>query len=235
MFVVPQLAIDSKGLVNVVAPTESESSVGADLIELAGELILAGAKIIQLRDTDGCLAIDPANLSWLEMMLEEVSVPVQIDSSGDNASTLAHLATMKTHSIVVGSHVLFDPMALRWAHDLLGSRIIVELLMDGEYLFDPPKGSYALELDEAARRLAFQGIQRVLIRDVTGNNLPLSQLERIVRGRKLELWFSGNIKQIGDFSTLDAIGVHAVLVGAPLFDGRININDVCWFTESTRT
>jgi phosphoribosylformimino-5-aminoimidazole carboxamide ribonucleotide (ProFAR) isomerase len=199
-----------------------------DAVSIARTLVAQGARAVQVRDVDGRLAAAPGQATWLGELVDQAEVPVQLDAALFDPSAIERVARIGLATIVVAQVAAFDPALLRWAMDLLGHRLVVELQVDGQYLFDPPRAGYALELIEAARRLKFQGVRHVLFRDVTGVELPLQRLRELTVDVGMGVTFAGLVRSLDDLrelTVIDSSNLLAVVVGEPIYDGRIRLAD----------
>lgn len=203
---------------------------GDEVLALAEALLRKGARAFQLRDPEGLVTAEEELPGWLDRLFALVGddAPVQHDGATEDSHALERLAAAPFDSIVVGMGGLFEPLRLRWALDLLGPRLVAGLEVDGDYLFDPPSAGFSLELMEAVRQLHFQGVRHVLYRDVTGSELPLQRLQQICGSLTMDVTYSGVVRALGDveeLTLLDPRHFRAVVLGEPLFDGRIDIGE----------
>jgi phosphoribosylformimino-5-aminoimidazole carboxamide ribonucleotide (ProFAR) isomerase len=198
-----------------------------NVLTLAEALVAKGARALQLRDIDGDIPKGDLPV-WLEQLFATLGgdVPVQLDSAVHDSSAIERLAAVPFDGIVVGMKALFEPMLLRWALDLLGPRLVAELNVDGDHLFDPPPHGFSLELGEAVRQLHFQGVRHVLFRDITGLELPLNRLQTVCGTLGMGVTYAGPVRSLDDIRELtmiDPVHLLGVVVGEPLYDGRVDI------------
>ena len=219
MIVVPQVLVSARGVL----------FGEGDPLEVARTLVSQGALALQLRDVDRSISDAPDNASeWLRRLVDTIGVPVQFDGGLADSKALEVLAGIGFETVVVGPHAVFDPLYLRWAMDLLGRRLVVEVQTDGDHLYDAPKGMFHVELVEAVRQLRFQGVRHILLRDVTGLELPLNRLRTICHDIGIRVTFSGPIRSLDDIRELAVVGSEdlvAVVVGEPVYDGRVRLAD----------
>jgi phosphoribosylformimino-5-aminoimidazole carboxamide ribonucleotide (ProFAR) isomerase len=107
--------------------------------------------------------------------------------------------------------------------------MVVELQVDGEYVFDAPPAAFGRELVDVVSDLHFQGVRRILYRDVTGEDLPLQRLLELTdRLPGLRLVYQGGVRDVEAVAELAMVGpsIEAVLVdSARVFDGDIDLAD----------
>jgi phosphoribosylformimino-5-aminoimidazole carboxamide ribonucleotide (ProFAR) isomerase len=213
-----------------VAFRATEVAMGEELppVRIVRDLALQGAVEVSLLDLDGTLAADVLP-QWLEALVAIADVPLRLDGRIHEGSRLERLAKAGSASVVVDQTAVFDPAVLRWALDLYGPRLVVEVLVDGEYVFDPPPAAYGRELVDVLADLHFQGMRRLLYRDVTGDALPLQRLlELRDRLPGTDITVSTRVRSVDDIRELAMVGpaLEAVLVDAELVrDGTIDLAD----------
>lgn len=215
----------------------ADVDVEVGVLPLVRRLVDGGAGAIQLRDVDGVAAVGPVLPLWMTALISEAGVPVQLDAALEDAQAIERAARERFSSIVVGQGAVMEPLMLRWAHDLLGDRrLVVELRLDGEYLYDPPAGHAGMTVGDAAHLLCQQSVRRVLVRDMTGLEMPLRVLRELAGDRAMRVSFHGLIRTVGDIVELAACGdgMEAAIIGEPILDGRIGIEEANRAARSSR-
>ncbi|MCZ4496397.1 MAG: 1-(5-phosphoribosyl)-5-[(5-phosphoribosylamino)methylideneamino] imidazole-4-carboxamide isomerase [Thermoleophilia bacterium] len=217
MLVVPQIAFRS----SLVASGDALPPV-----KLVRELSAMGAREIGLLDLDGQLASDVLP-EWAQTIVAVAKVPVRFDGRLHDGRQIERLTRAGFASVVVDQSSVFDPILLRWALDLYGSHLVVEVQVDGDYVFDAPPAAFGRELVEVLVDLHFQGVRRLLYRDVTGERVPTKQLLEL--GDRLpgaNFAYQGAVDSVADVAALAELGglVDAVLVNAEhITSGRIDL------------
>lgn len=218
MIVVPQLAFPGA----LVASGEELPPVAA-----VRELARLGAQEVQLLDLDGGTTEDPVP-QWLEALVAIAGVPVRYDGRVHDGRDAERLTRPRFSTLVIDHAALFDPMLVRWTLDLFGPRLCVEVQVDGEYLFDPPKHAFGSELVDVLSQLHVQGVRRVLYRDVTGQRPPLAHLQELGdRVPGMRYTYAGAARALEDVRALAGLGqvVEAVIVDAvAVASGSIDIH-----------
>ena len=217
MKVIPQVAFHA-----------TQVAMGEELppVRRVRELVAAGADELSVLDLDGTLA-DDVLPQWLEALVAVSGVPLRFDGRLHQGSRIERLARAGFASIVVDQQAVFDPVLLRWAIDLYGPRLVVEVQADGEYVFDAPASAFGSELVELVGNLHFQGVRRVLYRDVTTGAPPLQRLLELAdRLPGLALTYAGSVHDVDAVAELAMVGpaIEAVLVDAQrVEDGRFDL------------
>lgn len=195
-------------------------------VRLVRELVELGAQEVAILDLDGSLASDVLP-QWTEAIVAVAGVPVRFDGRLHDGRRLERLAKAGFASVVVDQAAVFEPILLRWALDLYGPRLLVEVQADGEYVFDAPPNAFGRELVDVLGDLHFQGVRRLLYRDVTGTELPLRALLSLTdRLTGMRIVYQGPaIRSVDDVRELSMVGsLDAVLVDAErVFDGQLDL------------
>lgn len=206
----------------------TQVALGEELppVRTVRELVALGAAEVSVLDLDGTLACDILP-QWVEALVAVAGVPVRYDGRLREGSRIERLARGGLASIVVDQAAIFDPVLLRWALDLYGPRLVVEIQADGEYVFDAPPAAFGRELLDLVGDLHFQGVRRLLYRDVTTGELPLQRLLELAdRLPGLRLTFQGGVRDVEAIAELAMVGaaIEAVLVDAErVCDGRLDL------------
>lgn len=220
MIVVPQLAFSGARVAD-----------GDDLPPIAAvrELVALGAREVQLLDLGGSLALEPVLPQWVEALVAIAQVPVRFDGRLHDAKAAELLTRARFGTVVIDAASLFDSSLVRWALDLYGSRLCVEMQVDGEYLFEAPEHAFALEVVDMLSALHVQGVRRVLYRDVTAGEIGLARIRDLAdRVPGVQLSYAGPVRSVDDVARVGTLGacIEAVVVDAALvLDGRLALAD----------
>ena len=181
------------------------------------ELVALGASEVSLLDLDGQVASDVLP-QWMQSLVAVAGVPIRFDGRLHDGVRIERLSRAGLATLVVDQHAVFDSIVLRWALDLYGSALCVEVQVDSEYVFDAPPAAFGRELVDVIGDLHMRGARRVLYRDVTGAELPLQRL--IDLGNRVPglryTYQGGAVRTVDDVAELAMIGapMEAVLVDA---------------------
>lgn len=217
VIVVPQIAFRA-----------TQVAMGEELppVRLVRELVSLGAAEVSILDLDGTLADDMLP-QWVEALIAVAGVPLRFDGRLHEGTRIERFARAGFASIVVDQTAVFDPMVLRWALDLYGPRLVVEVQVDGEYVFDAPPAAFGRELVDVLGDLHFRGVRRLLYRDVTAQELPTQRLLELVdRMPGTRITYQGGVRDVEAIAELAMIGspIEAVLVDSlRVSDGDIDL------------
>jgi phosphoribosylformimino-5-aminoimidazole carboxamide ribonucleotide (ProFAR) isomerase len=218
VIVVPQVAFQA-----------TQVAMGEELppVRVVRDLVARGATEVSILDLDGTLA-DDLLPQWVEALVAVAGVPLRFDGRLHEGARIERLARAGFRSIVVDQTAVFDPMVLRWALDLYGPRLVVEVQVDGEYVFDAPPAAFGRELVDVLGDLHFQGVRRLLYRDVTGQDLPTQRLLELVdRMPGTRITYQGGVRDVEAVAELAMVGsaIEAVLVDSlRVTDGDLDLD-----------
>lgn len=227
VYLLPQIAIRARQLIHG----------DGDPVALAQHFVQRGAQQIQIRDVDGSYASNPAGSDALGVIAAAVDVPMQFDAALTDPRAIERVSRTRTASVVISMEGLFEPLLIRWALDTLGAgRTVLEIPADGEYLYDPPPNGFAMRVADAAQAAQRAGVEHVLIRDVTALAPSIHLLRRICADTQLQVSYSGPVTSAGDIRELAIVGaqLRSVIVGEPLFDGRLPIDQALAAVDSVK-
>jgi phosphoribosylformimino-5-aminoimidazole carboxamide ribonucleotide (ProFAR) isomerase len=217
VIVIPQIAFQA-----------TQVAMGEELppVRLVRDLVALGATEVGILDLDGTLA-DDVLPQWVEALVAVAGVPLRFDGRLHEGSRIERFARAGFASVVVDQTAVFDPMVLRWALDMYGPRLVVEVQVDGEYVFDAPPAAFGRELVDVVGDLHFQGVRRLLYRNVTGQDLPTQRLLELVdRMPGTRISYQGGVRDVEAIAELAMVGsaIEAVLVDSLLVnDGDIDL------------
>ncbi len=225
MYLLPQIAIRAHQLIHG----------DGDPVMVAQHLVRSGAQRLQIRDVDGSYASHPSGSDALGVLAAAVNVPVQFDAALTDPRAIERVARTRTASVVISMDGVVEPLLIRWALDTLGAaRTVLEIRADGEYLYDPPAGAFDMRVRDAIRIAHRAGIEHVLIRDVTALAPSINLLRGIGADTVIQVTYAGPVSSVADIRDLTIVGdqLHAVVVGEPLFDGRLPIDQALAAVDS---
>jgi phosphoribosylformimino-5-aminoimidazole carboxamide ribonucleotide (ProFAR) isomerase len=177
-------------------------------ISRARELVAAGARELVLLDVDGAVGRDVVP-EWLDTLAVVTDVPLTLDARVHDARVLDRLARSRASEIVVHHAAVFEPSTLRWAIDLLGERLIVELQIDDGYVFDAPEQAFGREAADVVSDLHLQGVKRLIIREINAGAPSLAQVQQIaVRSQGVRLTYHGAVRSVQHVAALAALGPY---------------------------
>lgn len=214
----------------------------SDPVELARRYADAGMRRLHVVDLDGARTGDPVNLPIIER-IARVDIEVQTGGGIRDLDGLRRLLDVGVRRGVVGSVAVKRPdVVVEWIGALGPERIILamdvrlddagepELLTHG-WTEGSGRAMWPLVEDYLAA-----GAREFLCTDIAkdgtldGPNVALYRA-CVERFPAAELIASGGIASVADLETLAAAGVHRVVTGKALLDGRLTLQEIERFSR----
>lgn len=207
----------------------------ADPLDLAREVVRAGARALHVVDLDGARTGTYVNLPLAAAIARAVEVPVQLGGSICDPAVAHDALKRGLARVVFGSAIFGEP---RYVDEVaaLGPAALLALEIEDDRL--RPRGGDAFLAErvqgtdavEHARDAAARGVGRFYVVDVEADGrLGGPPLRFITRLREalgtalVELHVGGGVRDLLDVRDLATAGVRSVVVGRALQEGRLDL------------
>lgn len=197
-----------------------------DPVELARFWQSQGAEALHVIDLDAARTGDLTNFRIVESIVEALDIPVQYGGGIRTPKSLAFMAGIGVHWVVMGTAAVTALDLLDDAVNWLGDRLVVGLdCTDGMVATHGWQQRSQMSAIRMAKVLAEHGVTRVVYTDtgrdgmLGGPNLP--GLKDLAEVSELEIILSGGIALLDDLKRLkrlDAEKVVGVIVGRALYE-----------------
>lgn len=213
-----------------------ETVFADDPVELAARYADEGAQWLHVVDLDGARSGNFENLSAIEAICLVESLQVQCGGGVRNVDDLQRLYATGVARAVVGSVAVRDPdTTAGWLDQFGPDRLVLALDVRREAGAWRPAvhgwtGQSGLGLDALAAYYARAGARHVLCTDIArdgtlgGFNLDLYR-DLLDSAAGFEIQASGGACSLDDIRAVRAVGVHAVILGRALLEGRFTLRD----------
>jgi phosphoribosylformimino-5-aminoimidazole carboxamide ribotide isomerase len=214
-----------------------------DPLELAREYADTGCERLHVVDLDGARSGEQTNLPIIEQ-LAKLEVEVQVGGGIRDLASLKRLLDAGARRGVVGSVAVKQPELVdEWMHEMGADRVIlamdVRLNADGEpeVLTDGWTEGSGKQLWPLLDRYLARGAIEFLCTDIAkdgtlaGPNLALYQT-CAERYPGAEFIASGGVSSAADLEALESTGVHRVVTGKALLDGRLTLEEIERFSRA---
>ncbi len=199
---------------------------GDDPVELARYWQDQGAEALHVIDLDAARTGELTNVQIVERIVKALEIPVQYGGGIRTPTSLALIAGVGVHWVVMGTAAVTALELLDDAVNWLGERLVVGLdCTDGMCATHGWQERSQMSAIRFVKVLAEHGVQRVVYTDTTrdgmlgGPNLPgLADLAEVA---PLEIILSGGVGLLDDLrrlKRLDAPNVVGVIVGRALYE-----------------
>ena len=200
---------------------------GNDPVELARQWEAEGAEALHVVDLDAARTGEMVNVDIVERIVKAVDIPIQYGGGVRTTKSLAYIAGIGVHWVVMGTAAINATELLRTALDWLGDRLVVGMDCAGGMV---ATHGWQQRSQMAASRfvklLEDAGVKRVVYTDVARDGMlrgpDFVGLEEIAALTSMELILSGGIAWLQDLETLTRLqspNVVGVIVGRALYEG----------------
>ncbi|MBI1909254.1 MAG: 1-(5-phosphoribosyl)-5-[(5-phosphoribosylamino)methylideneamino]imidazole-4-carboxamide isomerase [Deltaproteobacteria bacterium] len=199
-------------------------------LEAARKWVAAGAEWLHVVDLDGALSGEPKNTSFLEAILQSVSVPVQIGGGIRNEEIAEIYLTLGAGRIVIGTAAIEDPDLIQVLCEGYPDRVAVGI--------DAKEGKVAVKgwretSDQTAIALAQHceevGATQIIYTDIQRDGMMsgpnFEALEKMREAVGIEIIASGGISSLEDLKRLKEIGIEGAILGKALYEGKIDLKE----------
>jgi phosphoribosylformimino-5-aminoimidazole carboxamide ribotide isomerase len=227
MIVFPAISIQSGKAVRLRrGDFEDVTIFSDDPVTLARQWQEQGAEALHVVDLDAARTGELSNFEIVERIVKTVDVPVQYGGGIRSAKSLALVAGIGVHWVVMGTaavtalHLLDD--AVNW----LGERLVVGLdCSDGMVTTHGWQERSQMSAIRFSRVMAEHGITRVVYTDTARDGMlggpNLIGLSDLAEATSMEIVLSGGIALLDDLrrvKKLEAPNVVGVIVGRALYE-----------------
>ena len=214
-----------------------------DPLELAREYADTGCERLHVVDLDGARSGQQTNLPIIEK-LAKLEVEVQVGGGIRDLASLKRLLDAGARRGVIGSVAVKQPELVdEWMDEMGADRVIlamdVRLNADGEpeVLTDGWTEGSGKQLWPLLDRYLARGAIEFLCTDIAkdgtlaGPNIALYQTcaERYPGAQFIA---SGGVSSAADLEALESTGVHRVVTGKALLDGRLTLKEIERFSRA---
>lgn len=213
-----------------------ETVFADDPVDLARRYANEGAQWLHVVDLDGARSGSFENLFAIEAICGLGFLQVQCGGGVRNIEDLQRLYAIGVARAVVGSMAVRDPDATAgWVGQFGPDRLVLALDVRGEAgAWHPAVHGWTeqseLGLDALVAHSVRAGARHMLCTDIArdgtlgGFNLGLYR-NLLQSAADFEIQASGGARSLDDIRAVRAVGVHAVILGRALLEGRFTLRD----------
>lgn len=214
----------------------SEKVYSTNPIDVAKDFEAVGVKRFHLVDLDGAKASQPQNLKTLEAIASQTELEVEFGGGIKSHESLKSALDAGASYVVCGSVAVTNPeQAKDWMECYKGKIILGIDIKDGvvatcgwleksQLTADDLLKSYdglvsEAEITEISRDGTLQGIDAEFYAGIQK------------RFPNVRIIASGGVSSLQDLEMLKDVGISAAIVGKAIYEGRINLKEICWRSE----
>ncbi len=202
-------------------------------LDLAKQIEDAGLRRLHLVDLDGARQGRVVNWQVLESIADKTSLIIDFGGGLRATEDLECAFKSGAAQVTIGSVALTDRgLFERWLTSFGSERIILAAdVRAGFVAFHGWQEEGSVSLEELLRDVMTLGVHSVICTDIERDGMlngPAYDLYRFVRDRfpELRLIASGGVQSIEDVKQLRDAGVHGVIIGKALYEGRISLSEL---------
>ena len=206
----------------------SYSKLG-DPVSVAKRWEAEGAKFIHVVDLDAALGTE-RNLEVIESIVRSVEASVQVGGGIRSLEIARKLLLMGVKRVILGSLAFSDPHLVESLLREFGEKKVIVALdhKDDVVMVKGWKTSTKISVDVAAEKFRELGVKIFLVTSIARDGALLGPdieiLSRLCR-RGLKVIAAGGVSSIRDILDLKQVGVHGVVIGRALYEGRLSLRE----------
>ena len=236
MLLIPAIDLKNGKCVRLLqGESDKETVYSDDPVNMAVKFEEAGAKRLHLVDLDGAFQGVCANISSINSILKNVSIPVQFGGGVRTEEDIERIFGLGVSSVIVGTMAVKLPDLLeKLLNRYTDEKIILGLdARNRKVSIEGWKKSTEIQDVEFALRWKNFGIKRVVFTDISRDGMlsgpNLVALREIAEYTGLKIVASGGISSMEDIEQLkklEAYGVDQVISGKAIYERKIDFRKV---------
>lgn len=205
----------------------------ADPLDMAKQYEDCGVTRLHVVDLDGAKAKKPCNLAVLERIASTTSLDVEWGGGVKDADALRSALDAGAGRIICGSIAVDNRDEFsRWLYDFGPSRIILGAdVRDGKVATHGWLKDSGLTLEDLMSWYVPYGLSQLICTDISKDGMLQGPDFNFYLALK-ETWpsvdvtLSGGISCMDDLYKAEELGLHSVIVGKAIYEGRIGLKDL---------
>lgn len=205
----------------------------ADPVDMARQYEDCGVTRLHVVDLDGARAKKPCNLRVLENIASRTGLDIEWGGGIKDASSLRSTLDAGADRIICGS-IAVDNRATftSWLKDFGPSRLILGAdVRDGKVATHGWLKDSGLSLDELMGWYVPDGLSQMICTDISKDGMLQGPDFDFYVGLKqtwpsVDVTLSGGISCMDDLCKAEELGIHSVIMGKAIYEGRITLKDL---------
>lgn len=206
---------------------------GTDPVDMAKSYADCGIRRLHVVDLDGAKAKAPCNLKVLEKLAVQTNLDIEWGGGIKNAEAVKAVLDAGANRVICGS-VAVDNKELfaEWLqiygpeHVILGADIRDGLVATHGWLKNSGIG-----VNELVDEFLKFGLKQVICTDISKDGMlqgPNFELYVTLQNkyRQIDFTLSGGISSMNDIEKAESLGLHSVIIGKAIYEGRITLKDL---------
>jgi phosphoribosylformimino-5-aminoimidazole carboxamide ribotide isomerase len=205
----------------------------ADPADMAKQYEDCGVTRLHVVDLDGAKAKKPCNLAVLEKIASSTSLDVEWGGGIKDSDSLKSALDAGAGRIICGSIAVDDREEFsRWLSEFGPFRIILGAdVRDGKVATHGWLKDSGLVLDELMSWYVPCGLNQMICTDISKDGMLLGPDFDFYTGLKdawpsVDVTLSGGVGSMEDLDKAAGLGIHSVIVGKAIYEGRITLKEL---------
>ena len=205
----------------------------ADPLDMARQYEDCGIRRLHVVDLDGAKAKRPCNLAVLERIAAGTSLDVEWGGGIKDAGSLKSALDAGAGRIICGSIAVDDRTEFSsWLSEFGSSRIILGAdVRDGRVATHGWLRDSGLSLEELMGWYVPCGLSQMICTDISRDGMLQGPDFGFYVALKqawpsVDVTLSGGVSCMEDLQEADRMGIHSVIVGKAIYEGRISLKDI---------
>ena len=205
----------------------------ADPVDMARQYEDCGVTRLHVVDLDGARAKKPCNLRVLENIASRTGLDIEWGGGIKDASSLRSTLDAGADRIICGSIAVDDRATFTsWLKDFGPSRLILGAdVRDGKVATHGWLKDSGLSLDELMGWYVPDGLSQMICTDISKDGMLQGPDFDFYVGLKqtwpsVDVTLSGGISCMDDLCKAEELGIHSVIMGKAIYEGRITLKDL---------
>jgi len=205
----------------------------ADPLDMAKQYEDCGISRLHVVDLDGAKAKKPCNLAVLERIAAGTSLDVEWGGGIKDADSLQSALNAGAGRIICGSIAVDDRAEFSsWLERFGAGRIILGAdVRDGKVATHGWLRDSGLSLEELMGWYVPCGLSQMICTDISRDGMLQGPDFKFYTGLKqawptVDITLSGGISSMADLDMAAELGLHSVIVGKAIYEGRISLRDM---------
>ena len=192
-----------------------------------------GARLIHVVDLDGAFAKEVKNFESIRMILQKITVPIQVGGGIRDMKTIERLLEAGVSKVIIGSEALYNPDLVKKAARAFEGKIVVGIdARNGKVAVEGWSQTSETRAVDLAREFESCGVAAINFTDIhrdgmqTGPNIQ--ETADLARAISIPVVASGGVSTIQDIKNLleiEHLGVTGVITGRAIYEGTLDLKE----------
>ncbi len=190
-----------------------------------------GASFLHLVDLDGALEGRSVNEDAVRAIAAEVDVPLELGGGIRSAEAVRHMLDLGVSRCIIGTRAAERPEFIRELIERFGPEKIVAGVdaRDGMVAVEGWEKISSVTAVDLCLKMKEYGVRHIIYTDIsrdgmlTGPNVDYTKM--LTEKTGLDVIASGGVSCMEDLETLYENGIHGVVIGKALYEGKIRLSE----------